>query len=333
MISFAMLTVLSVLDALSKADLLSPDASFSDNLWFMILRAPLLYDQVLSFAFLLSLLVTYVMLIRRNELVAVAGAGLSAWAQIRALTPAVMLASLLSLGMIDQAAPGAQEALTSWLGPNAVTKDATRANELWLSDGAALVRVQTLEGDTLRDVMLFERSDAGKIGAVSHAKTATQVEGGWKLNDVTQTRFDGAAIDLPETWQSAQTPRTLNLLLLEPRYLSAADLWLLSRLQGKGNRASSDYLVWLYGRAGVPLMAFGFLMITVFVMQQFGRDPKPEIALVIVMGGGFLFAVASNISKTLPERAGTDPAFAALAPVACVLIVGLCLSLRNPEGQ
>ena len=328
-ISLAMVAVLSVLDALSKGDLLPTDASFLDNLRFMVLRAPILYDQVLSFAFFLSLLVTYVMLIRRNELVAIAGAGLSAGRQIAALTPAVVLASILSLMLIDQAAPRAQEALVTWLGPNAVSKDAKRSDDLWLAEGDALVRIESAADDVLSGVTFFERAKRGKIGAVSYAKTATAYQGGWRLHGVTQERFDNKDIHLPMFWDSIQTPETIRLLLLEPRYLSGVDLWQLAQLRGSGNRASSTYLVWLYSRLAVPLMAIGFLIITVSIMQKFGREPKAELTLVYAMGGGFFYAVFDSISKTLPERAGIDPVLAAFAPVACLLIVGTFVASRN----
>jgi len=113
-ISLAMLAALGVLDALSKADLLPSDAGLFENFKFMLLRAPILYDQIFSFSFLLSLLVTYVILIRRNELVSIASAGLSTGRQIQALIPAVLLASLVSLVLIDQVAPRAPRDRTIW---------------------------------------------------------------------------------------------------------------------------------------------------------------------------------------------------------------------------
>ena len=328
-ISFAMLAILGVLDALSNGDLLPTDADLKDHFWFMLLRAPILYDQVLSFAFLLSLLVTYVSLIRRNELVAIASAGLSARDQIKALAPAVILASLLSLILIDQAAPRAQQSLVSWLGLNAVSKDTKRADELWLADDGDLVRIENIVGNNLFGITFFERTQRGIVSSVSYAESATADEGGWRLNGVTQERFDSQEIDLPVFWDSVQTPETIRLLVLEPRYLSGVDLWRLSHLRGSGNRASSAYLVWLYSRLALPLMAIGFLIITVSIMQKFDRDPKAELTLVYAMGGGFVYVVLDNISKTLPESADINPALAALAPVACLLIVGTFLSIRN----
>lgn len=328
-ISFAMLAILSVLDALSNSDLLPEAAGFQDHLWFMLLRAPILYDQILSFAFLLSLLVTYVLLIRRNELVSIAAAGWSAMDQIKALIPAVIVASLMSLILIDQAAPRAQQSLVGWLGLNAVTKDTKRADVLWLVDGSDLVRIETIAEDSLSGLTFFKRSEKGSIAAVSHAETAMAEPGGWRLQGVTQERFDDGNIDLPTFWTSIQTPETLRLLVLNPRYLSGADLWRLSHLRGSGNRASSAYLVWLNSRLAIPLMALGFLTITVSIMQRFGRDTKAELVMVCAMGGGFVYAILDTIAKTLPESAGIDPALAAFSPVLCLLGVGLFLMKRS----
>ncbi|MEM8775609.1 MAG: LptF/LptG family permease [Pseudomonadota bacterium] len=331
-ISFAMIAILGVLDALSKGDLLPPDAGLGDNLRFMFLRAPLLYEQVFSFAFLLSLLVTYVMLIRRNELVAIAGAGMSGARQIKALVPIVLLMSVASLVLIDQAAPRAQQALTSWLGPEAVTKNSEPLGELWLADEDVLVRIKTVEKDQLFDLTFVERIDRGRVSSVSFAEEATADDDGWRLSNVTQVRFDDNDVNPPQYWTSSLTPETLRLLSLEPRYLSVTDLWDLSQLQGSGNRSSSAYLVWIFSRLALPIAAIGFLIITVSTMQKFGRNPNAELTLVAVMAGGFVYVVVDNISKTLPENSRVDPALAALAPVVCLLLVGFLLASRSTKN-
>ncbi len=328
-VSLGMVAILGVLDALSKGDILPPDAGLQDHMKFMVLRAPLIFEQVFIFAFLLSLLITYVALIRRNELVAVVYAGLSAMGQIRALAPAVLMASLAYVALIDQAAPRAQKALTAWLGPEAVVKTPTLSDDLWITDEKLLVRIKSVEDGMLKGITLFHMAEEGKMAAVSFANSAKADAAGWRLSGVRQVRYDNQEFALPRYWRSTLDPDTLRLLALEPRYLSVKSLWELSMLEVSGNRTASAYQVWIYSRLALPIAALAFMVVTVIVMQRFGRNAKPELILVVAMAGGFVYVIFDSISKTLPDTINVTAPTAALAPLACLLLVCVVLALRS----
>ncbi|MDZ4135012.1 MAG: LptF/LptG family permease, partial [Paracoccaceae bacterium] len=268
---FAMVTLLGVLDALGNAELLPEGAGMLGHLRYMGLRMPILFDRILMFAFLLALLLTYVTLIRRNELVAIAGAGISVFGQVRALIPAVVLASVLSAVLIDQVNPIAKQALEDWLGANVLREDDKMPQTLWLADDRFLVEVSGMEGEVLTGVTLFERGEGGRIAAVSQASGARFGPEGWSLSGVTQMRFDGQQIAAPQVWTSVQTPKTLRLLMSEPRDLALVDLLRLSRMTHSGSQPSSAYRVWFLNRLSLPFVAIGFLMLAVPMMQRFGR--------------------------------------------------------------
>ncbi|MEM7721230.1 MAG: LptF/LptG family permease [Pseudomonadota bacterium] len=326
-ISFGMISILGVLDALSNQDLLPRDAVLVDHLRFMLLRAPLLFERVFVFAFLFSLLVTYVMIIRRNELVGLTAAGLSVMRQIGLLLPGVLLASLLSLAFIDQTTPRAQQGLIDWLGPEAAISSGSTMDDLWVADGNLLVRIRQVTDENLFDLTLVERLERGQVSAITYADSAVAGPEGWELSGVSQVRFDDRQVDPLSNWLSPLSHDTLRLLSMTPRYLSMADLRDLSNLRGSGNRPSAAYEVWLYSRLALPVVAIGFLMMTVSIMQIFERNAKPELTLAWGMGAGILFAVVDSITNSLPENARLDPAVAALSPVAFLLLVGLILAM------
>ncbi|MEP5761861.1 MAG: LptF/LptG family permease [Litoreibacter sp.] len=329
MISFGMVAILAVLDALSKGEILPLDADLKDHLWFMLLRAPLIFEQIFVFAFLLSLLVTYVTLIRRNELVSIVAGGLSAMRQIWALVPAVLIASVSYTVLIDQAAPRAQQSLMTWIGPEAVIRDTASSNNLWVADGSTLVRIKSVNEGGLVDLTIFEREGKGRLASVNLAKAAQPEGAGWRLTGVRQLRFDSKDADPPELWSSTLDSQMLRLLTLEPRYLSITDLWDLSKLRGAGNRSAKIYQMWIYNRLALPISALGFMILTVFAMQRFGRDPRPEVALVVAMAAGFLYVIVDSLTKTLPEKTSVTAFTAAFAPLACLLVVCVILAVRN----
>jgi lipopolysaccharide export system permease protein len=231
--------------------------------------------------------------------------------------------------VIDQLNPVVTRALEDWLGPEAVHDNGQAPKDLWLADGNLLVQVGALKGDILHDVTLFERGEKGKIDAVSQVGTATAIPEGWALHDVRQIRYDGKDTDLPMIWRTKQTPHTLRLLLSEPRNLALLDLYRLSQMRGSGSLPSAAYLVWFLNRLLLPLVAIGFVMMTVPIMQHFGRRDSGEFSLAIGIAAGFVFMVIDGVFKTLSENGSLSAVIAAVVPVGLLMLIGLWLSFNR----
>ena len=93
---FGMVVLVGLLDSLANASAIAASGTEGGALRYMMLRAPVIYDLVFLFSVMLALLLTFVSLIRRNELVAIQGIGLSVFAQVRALMPVVLVVSVAS---------------------------------------------------------------------------------------------------------------------------------------------------------------------------------------------------------------------------------------------
>lgn len=330
---FAMVILLGVLDALGNADLLPENAGLADNLRYMLLRMPILFDRILMFALLAALLLTFMTLIRRNELVAIAGAGISAFGQVRALLLAVVLASVAAGGLIDQVNPRAKAALENWLGAEVLRKEGRGTGDLWLAEDGLLVEIEGLQNGALTGLTLFERTETGRIAAVSTAARATPGAGGWVLSGVAQERFDGKPLAPPAIWQTGQTARSLGLLLAEPRDLAAADLLRLARMTHSGNQPRQSYLVWFWNRLFLPVVATGFLMFAAAIMQRFGRRDSGVGAMAVGLAVGFVYMVADGIFKSFAESGTVSGLLAVALPAAVLLLAGaLMILLRRSPG-
>lgn len=327
--TFAMVVMLGVLDALGNADLLPESAGLGGHLRYMMLRMPILFDRVFLFALLLALLTSYVTLIRRGELVVMAATGLSVAGQIRAMLPAVLLASLLAAVLIDQVNPAARRALEDWLGPEALRGESQDPDELWLADEAWLVEVAGIEGDRLTGLTLFQRGENGRIAAVIEAAAARPLIDGWALEGTRQLRFDGRDDPAPAVWFTEQTPHTVRLLMAPPRDIAMTDLWRLSQLTRSGSRPSAAYRVWFLARLLLPLVAIGFLVFAVPLMQHFGRRDSGDLALAGGMLTGFAYMIADGVVKTLAESGTIGALPAVLVPAGCLALVGLWLARRR----
>ena len=176
--TFALLGLLSVVDSIGAADILPDDATTLDSLRFTLLRLPSLYDRIFMFALFVSLLLTFLSLIRRQELVGFVSMSVSPLMQMRALVRSVLLISISSIIFIDQTLPRTVSALEHWLGAGAfMEEDAGRPQSLWIADPNTIVEIGGLRGDELSDLVIYHRDGANKISAVTYADRAAVNEG------------------------------------------------------------------------------------------------------------------------------------------------------------
>lgn len=330
--TMAMLILVSLLDALGNADLLPEGAGFVERLRYMMLRAPIIYDRIFLFALMLAVLLTFLSLIRRDELVAISAAGVSAFAQLRALAPAVMLATLASILLIDQAAPRTMRELNAWLGADAFRDAEEIGSNLWLTDGNLIVEIERVREDSLSGIIFYERGANDTVTAVHRAEEALHAGTGWLLSGVKTTRFDGRAPEPPLVWDTPQSPQTLLKLRSAPRDLSLRDLFQLAEMRGSGSLPSSAYRVWALHRLTLPLAAFAFLTVAVALMQRLGRRDTGDGAMIAGLLIGFAFLIIDGVFKTMAEAGGMSAGIGVGVPLAGLLALGLHLLLSREHA-
>ena len=332
-VAFAVLTLVSLLDSLGNSELLPADAGFTDRLRFVVLRLPLIFDSTFAIIIFLSVLVTYLSLIRRNEVVALFGTGMSVFGQLRSLGPCLFAVGALSALIVTLVNPPAARSLTDWLGPEALMEQAREERVIWVSEPDQLVRLGDVTENQIENLTFFVLSPAGYVESVSRAESATYETGAWTLSgtEVVQS-LDGEAA-APSSWTTRQTPDSLFKLQTNPRFLSVPDLLQLYDLRGSGSRPSSAYLVWLIDRLSMPIVALGLLLLAVPLMQRAGRRETGEISAVIALAIGFVYLVADGIFTTLAESGAISGWAGQLVPLTALIFVGLWLTLRTEEAS
>ncbi len=314
MTAFGMITLAGLLDSLANASQISASDQ-GGALRYMTLRLPVIFDLLFLFSLMLAILLTYVSLIRRNELVALQAAGLSSIAQIKALFPIVLLISGLSLFAIDRTLPSSVQALNDWgigeyKGGN-VSSDAP----LWINDNDLFVRIESRENlQNLKNLTLFQRNADGYIQRVTWADTARYDGSVWRLENISTMISEGLAFIPPpmEVWETRQNPVLIDKLAADPRNLSIKDLRQFSTFSSSGSRPSAAYRVWLVKRLILPVSALALLFLAVPIMQRLGRRDSGTAALIIGVGITFLFLILDGIMVTMGGAGALTPALAAL---------------------
>jgi len=327
--TFALLALLSIVDSIGAADILPDDATSLDSLSFTLMRLPSLYDRIFMFALFVSLLLTFLSLIRRQELVGFVSMSVSPLMQIRALLRPVLVITISSLILIDQTLPRTVSALENWLGAGAfMEEDAGKPQSLWIADPNTFVEIGGLRGDELSDMVIYHRDGEGRVSAITYADRARFAEQGWVLSEADSVSLDGEEQVTPNVWQTDQTPVTLQKLGTSPRNLSLSDQYQLSQLRGSGVRPSTAYLIWFFDRLTMPIVAIGFVLIAVPLMQALGRRRTGDRSLMIGIAIGFAYFIFDGVLKTVAEGGGIPVTMAVGLPIALLLGLGVHLNLE-----
>jgi len=332
--AFGMVVLTGLLDSLANASEISSSGMAGGALRYMQLRMPIIFDQVFLFTLALALLLTYVSLIRRNELVALQSMGLSVIAQIRALAPAVLGVALLAVFIIDRGVPPSVQALNDiGIGEygGQIFED---GDKLWLNDNDLFVAIEGRDGlNALTGLTFFQRDENGHVEGVTWADRAEFQGDHWSLEGTQALLVEGAGPvqnPLPR-WDTAQTPVVIDKLAAEPRDLSMKDLRELAALRGSGSRPSAAYRVWHLARISLPFSALALLIIAAPIMQRLGRRDSGTGGLIIGVGITFLFMVVDGISKTMGAAGALPVVPAALFFSVLLAGAGLYLWVRQEE--
>ncbi|NQY12920.1 MAG: LptF/LptG family permease [Henriciella sp.] len=327
--TFALLALLSVVDSIGAADILPEDSGSLDALKYTLLRLPSLYDRIFMFALFVSLLLTFLSLIRRQELVGFVSMSISPLMQVRALIPMVLLISIASLLVIDQTLPRTVSALERWLGSDAfMEEDAGKPRSLWIADANSFVEIGTIQGSELSDLTVYLRDGAGRISSITRAESAQYRDTSWVLSGATSISLEYSETPPLQIWQTDQTPVTLQKLGTSPRNLSLSDQYNLAQLRGSGVRPSTAYLVWFFDRLTMPLIAIGFVLVAVPLMQALGRRQTGDQRLMIGIAIGFGYFIFDGVLKTVAEGGGISLPMAIGLPILLLLGLGIHLNLK-----
>ncbi|MCQ8186332.1 LptF/LptG family permease [Parvularcula maris] len=322
-VTLGAVSLVALLDGLSNASEIAASEGGS-QLQYLLARAPVIFDRLLLITLMLTLILTYLYLIGQRELVAISGSGVSAAQQLLVLLVPLTALSVLSTIFIDITVPRSVAHLQSWSAPGYDTNLISDDDPLWLVEDDTLIRISSRRrSDGIGEVEFFELGEDAQVERVTFAEGAVY-EGPrqWRLLDpVTYSTVSDDEVTSRSSWSSPQTPSSLDLLIAAPRDVSLATMWSLSRKTGSGARPGFSYDTWFWHRLTRPLAAIGLLLLTVSLMQRFGRSDGGYGAMLGVLTVGFGYMIAEGVLLSLAES-GVVPVLPTIGILVGLLTLG-----------
>lgn len=347
LVLLALAMLLQLLEMLDNAGtLVGAGVGAGGMLTYALWRLPLMAAQVLPIAVLAGALLTWLGLVRANELVALRAAGVTGWRLLVSVLPVALAASALHFALSDQIAPRTETAFAAWWQTIEEKADVTRgevpsengSRRDWMRAGQTLIAVGGIDSDRRRiDAPVFVMlDDANRVERRLDARAAVKVDGNWQLVDVRDVVV--GARDATETeretmeWPGTVSAEDVISAADPPVLLSIARLTAILSHAVPASFDAHHYRTVLHHQLALTLAAPLMILLAMpaaFGMTRFGGSGRGFL-LGFALGLGYLVMDGMLIAM---GRAGVLPSFMAAwtAPIVFACIgVSLLLKLEDP---
>jgi len=199
---------------------------------------------------------------------------------------------------------------------------------LWARDGNRIVQVETLlPGNRLSGVRIIELGPDREVVALSTVERAAYEEGRWRLSGIARSQLapDGVQAERPaeEIVDRLLAPEYFDVLVVEPRQMSAQDLGRYIRYLQENHLESAPYEVAFWQRLTLPASTWVMLLLAIpflFGPQREGGAGR-RLFIGVVLGAGFVIVMRAMTHLGLVYD--LPPWFAASAPLWLFLAIAL----------
>lgn len=311
-------------------------------LWLALLQSPGVILLVMPFAFLFGVLIAFMNLNRRSELIALRAAGVSAW---RFVTPAAVAAAAIGVLTMTALNPVASQMSAAFERLKAQMLDgpAGQNKTIWLRQGdrrhLIIIRARSNQGPGvhLKGVTLFVNKVApdGRLQFDQRfeAEDAVLRRNTWTLTGVRTFSPGGLGAKVTRL----EVPSDLNEHTALERFGSAsgAPFWslpgIIARSEAAGISATPYELEFqqllatplMYAAMSVLAAAFSLRLLRLGGMAQFAGS---GVAL------GFVFFFFNQLCSSLGKSDVLPPPVAAWSPPLMALLVGITLLCYTEDG-
>ena len=202
---------------------------------------------------------------------------------------------------------------------------------LWVRSLQSFVNVRQVEADaTLTSVTMYEFDDDMRLTAISEARTGRYAdENRWELLDVTQTRFTdkgAVVVSMPSMqWASVLTPEVLAVLTIDPRKMTAWNLWQYVQHLSANKQRTERYEIALWTKVVYPIAAWVMMALALpfaYVHARHGGLGWKVFSGIML---GILFHGLNSLIAHLGVLQQWPPAMAAALPSAMFLLAAVVM--------
>lgn len=287
---------------------------------YFLSKIPSILFQVSPAAILLSSLITFGVMSRHNEIMALKAGGISLRQIIRPIAGVVFLIYLSLLGMNEYIVPLANKQARQYIDLIIHKKkpiEVFKQSQIWIHSHQAIYNIQLYhpENNSLEGVTIYRFDTNFHLQERLDARRAHWQDGRWVFSEATVTQFRNDGFPVRKTYPQIilslpETPNDLRIAERNPEEMNYRELADYVQKIERDGYASAKYRCALYAIFSFPFtgVIMAFLGIPLALRKERGAGIAMALGLSILIS--FLYLVTFSFSLEL-GKAGIIPSLVA----------------------
>lgn len=291
---------------------------------YLSMTSPRDFYELLPSATLLGSLVTLGGLGSNRELIAMQAAGASKFRIIWAVVRGGLILAVFSSLIGEFIAPPSERAAVDFKSEATKQQVASRTKYgFWLRDGRIFINIRQIQHhDELGDISIFEFDENRRLKLETHADKAVYDGSKWRLNNIKISRIgqNGASSESKSTvdWASVLAPDLLNVFVVQPKNLSAYELWKYMEYLDNNGQKNQNVELAFWGRIVNPFVTLVMLLVAVPFVMTIRRETSVGQRIVVGVTFGLGFYLFDSIFGHFGLIYQMNPILAASFPTLMV---------------
>lgn len=302
-----------------------------EALQYIAMRLPRRVYEYMPMACLIGCLAGLGSLAASSELTVMRAAGVSvgriSWAVLKP-TAIFMLISLVNAEFaVPHLERQAESLKTVAQGKNEISSN--RGKGYWHREGNEYTRFGAADPKgVLYNLVIYSFDQEHYLQRVRYAKKATyQADGVWKLEKTQELTIGDTQNTLKNlkntaTWKSELTPKTLNVVIFEPRDMSISDLYAYTNYLKKERLNADAYLLSFWAKVNQPVGTFALVILGISFIFGPLRSVSPGFRIFSGIMVGLVYKYSEELLGPISIILGTPPIMATLVPTLVCFFFG-----------
>jgi len=303
---------------------------------YFLFKIPLMVTHVTPPAVITAVLLTFGMLGRRNEIIALRAGGISL---PQTAVPVMTLAAAISVAALvwnETVVPYCARKF-EYVNNVEIRKRAIRGvlsdRAIWYhgADGFYNIDYVDRAQQAVYDLTIYRLDAQFRLRSVVNVARAQWIDGRWQATDAVEHAIDGGTFQsMPLPAEKLSISETLDDFLAvqrEPEELSFIELRERVRFLTRKGIDASHYLVDLYLKLALPFASIALALVAVPIGGRLRRHPSMAATIGVGTAVGFAYWVLLGLSMSLGQTGAIPPLIAAWSANALFVLFGTTLFL------
>jgi lipopolysaccharide export system permease protein len=287
---------------------------------YVILITPRLASELFPIAAMVGSMVTLGILAQNSELAVIRTSGVSSAQLGGLLARAATLLVVVSLINSELVAPFSEEKAQN-LRSLSMSQQITMKSKygFWARDGNSYINIRKiLPGNQIEQIYIYEFDADNRLRTSTRAREARYVKDRWLLENIWQTTIDGETIQKRHltraAWESLLDPEMLNLIIIEPQYLSLVGLFNYIKYLNDNSQDSRIYEQALWVKLVRPFSILAMVLLAVPMVRVHMRSTPVGQRVFQGALAGVIFHILSQASGNMGMVYGIAAPISVAAP-------------------